>query len=146
MTQTDLWHEAASMAARAHRDHTRSDEKRTPYFSHPVRVALTLAVKFGCTDDKVLAAALLHDVLEDTRVDYDDLLQRFDKDVADLVAALSKDNRLVESHNVNVISGANIPMLLRILNYHDMSLEALAEKAASGARDGIVVTTRKQAS
>jgi guanosine-3',5'-bis(diphosphate) 3'-pyrophosphohydrolase len=87
MTQTDLWHEAASMAARAHRDHARTDEKRTPYFSHPARVALTLAVKFGCTDDKVLTAALLHDVLEDTRVDYDDLLQRFDQDVADFVAA-----------------------------------------------------------
>jgi PTS system ascorbate-specific IIA component len=55
-------------------------------------------------------------------------------------------NRLIESHNVNIISGANIPMLLRILNYPDMSLEALAEKAASGARDGIVLTTRKQAS
>lgn len=55
-------------------------------------------------------------------------------------------NRLVESHNVNVISGANVPMLLRILNYPQMSLEALAEKAASGARDGIVVSSRKQAS
>ena len=55
-------------------------------------------------------------------------------------------NRLVESHNVNVISGANIPMLLRILNYPQMGLEALAEKAASGARDGIVVSSRKQAS
>ena len=55
-------------------------------------------------------------------------------------------NRLADSHNVNVISGVNIPMLLRILNYHDMNLEALAEKAASGARDGIVVTSRKQAS
>jgi PTS system mannose-specific IIA component len=55
-------------------------------------------------------------------------------------------NRLVESHNVNVISGANVPMLLRILNYPQMNLEALAEKAASGARDGIVVSSRKQAS
>jgi PTS system ascorbate-specific IIA component len=55
-------------------------------------------------------------------------------------------NRLVDSHNVSVISGANIPMLLRILNYPDMNLEALAEKAASGARDGIVVSSRKQAS
>ena len=55
-------------------------------------------------------------------------------------------NRLADSHKVNVISGVNIPMLLRILNDHDMGLEALAEKAASGARDGIVVTSRQQAS
>jgi PTS system mannose-specific IIA component len=54
-------------------------------------------------------------------------------------------NRLIETHNASVISGANLPMLLRVLNYPDMSLEALCDKAANGARDGIVVTTRKQA-
>jgi len=95
MTQKNLWHEAAAKAARAHRNHKRKDE-RTPYFSHPARVALTVAVKFGCTDEKVLAAALLHDVLEDTRVDYDELLEEFDQEIADTVAALSKDTRLVE--------------------------------------------------
>lgn len=55
-------------------------------------------------------------------------------------------NRLVDTHNARVISGANLPMLLRILNYPDMGLEVLCEKAANGAREGIVVTTRKQAS
>jgi (p)ppGpp synthase/HD superfamily hydrolase len=97
MTQKNLWHEAAAMAARAHRNQTREDKKKkTPYFSHPARVALTVAVKFGCTDDEILAAAFLHDVLEDTLVDYDDLLRKFNKEVADTVAALSKDPRLVE--------------------------------------------------
>ena len=55
-------------------------------------------------------------------------------------------NRLTDTHNASVISGANLPMLLRILNYPEMSLEALCDKAANGARDGIVVTRRKQAS
>ena len=55
-------------------------------------------------------------------------------------------NRLIDTHNASVISGANLPMLLRILNYPEMSLEALCDKAANGARDGIVVTRRKQAS
>ncbi len=55
-------------------------------------------------------------------------------------------NRLIDMHNTRVIAGANLPMLLRILNYPDMGLEALCDKAANGARDGIVVTTRKQAS
>lgn len=55
-------------------------------------------------------------------------------------------NRLIDTHNASVISGANLPMLLRILNYPDMSLKALCDKAKNGARDGIVVTTRKQAS
>ena len=55
-------------------------------------------------------------------------------------------NRLIETHNASVISGANLPMLLRILNYPGMSLETLCDKAANGARDGIVVTTGKRAS
>jgi len=53
-------------------------------------------------------------------------------------------NRLIDTHNARAISGANLPMLLRILNYPDMDLEALCDKAADGARDGIVVTTRKE--
>jgi PTS system ascorbate-specific IIA component len=55
-------------------------------------------------------------------------------------------NRLTDSHRAAVISGANIPMLLRILNYPDMDLEQLCEKAASGACDGVVVTPGKQGS
>ncbi len=96
MTSTTLWHEAAAFAARAHRDQVRKDVRKTPYFSHPARVAMTLAVIFGCDDKTVLAAALLHDVIEDTTTDYDNLIEHFGKEVADIVACLSKDPRVVE--------------------------------------------------
>ncbi len=95
MTPSHLWQKASAFAARKHRDQFRQD-KLTPYFSHPVRVALVVATTFACTDEAVLAAALLHDVLEDTTGDYDDLLERFGERVAGLVSALSKDDRLVE--------------------------------------------------
>ncbi len=95
MSNPPLWTGAASFACRLHKDQLR-DDGRTPYFSHPVRVALVVATTFGCTDEAVLAAALLHDVLEDTTGDYDDLLERFGERVAGLVSALSKDDRLVE--------------------------------------------------
>lgn len=55
-------------------------------------------------------------------------------------------NQLAERHHVIVVSGVNAPMLLRILNYPDAQLETLGEIAVSGARNGIVLTTRKQAS
>ncbi len=55
-------------------------------------------------------------------------------------------NRLLETHNVIVVSGVNLPMLLRIMNYPDRELEILAEFATSGARNGIVLAQRKQAS
>jgi PTS system ascorbate-specific IIA component len=52
--------------------------------------------------------------------------------------------RLLERHNVNVISGASIPMLLRVLNYPRLGLDELGEKAVSGAHDGVIITARKQ--
>ena len=96
MTERKRWHQAASLAARAHLHQPRKDELKTPYFSHPARVALTVAIHFGCDDETVLAAALLHDVIEDTTVDYDDILKDFGCEVADIVACLSKDPRVVE--------------------------------------------------
>ena len=54
--------------------------------------------------------------------------------------------RLTERHRINVISGVNIPMLIRTLNYPDVDMEALCEKAINGARDGIIITTRHETS
>jgi len=54
--------------------------------------------------------------------------------------------RLLDKYNILVISGVNVPMLVRILNYPTGSLEEMANKALTGARDGVVVTARKMAS
>lgn len=39
------------------------------------------------------------------------------------------------------VSGLNLPMLLRVLNYADQGLDELAQIAASGARNGVVLDT-----
>lgn len=90
-----LFHEACAFAARKHRHQVRKDGK-TPYFSHLVRVALTVRHVFGCEDEPTLAAALLHDTIEDTQTDFEDLAERFGPDVAHLVAALTKNMALPE--------------------------------------------------
>jgi guanosine-3',5'-bis(diphosphate) 3'-pyrophosphohydrolase len=87
--------EAVAFAARAHRGQLRKD-RETPYFSHVFRVCLIVRHVFGIDDHKVLMAAALHDTVEDTTTDYDDLYEHFGKDVADWVATLSKDKRLLE--------------------------------------------------
>ena len=46
--------------------------------------------------------------------------------------------RLHEQHAVRVISGVNLPMLIRILNYPDMGLDELTHKAVTGGRDGVL--------
>ena len=91
----DLWQRAVSFAASRHQGQFRKDGE-TPYFAHPVRVALTVRHVFGVDDPVALAAALLHDLIEDTTTDYDELIEAFGADVADAVAALTKDARLPE--------------------------------------------------
>jgi guanosine-3',5'-bis(diphosphate) 3'-pyrophosphohydrolase len=92
---TPAWQQAATFAARMHHGQTRKDG-RTPYIAHPFRVAMTVRDVFGVDDPVALAAALLHDVIEDTTADYDDLEKRFGTAVADVVAALTKDMRMRE--------------------------------------------------
>ena len=48
-------------------------------------------------------------------------------------------NRLAKQHtNVNVITGVNLPMLIRVLNYANAPIEELLQKAVSGGQDGIL--------
>lgn len=87
------WQAAAAYAARAHAGALRKDGV-TPYASHPYRVALTVRDLFGCADRAALVAAILHDTIEDTGTDYDEVEERFGAEVAALVASVSKDMRL----------------------------------------------------
>ena len=81
---------AASFAARKHHGQTRADNQ-TPYFSHVARVTLILTHVFGVHDEEVLTAALLHDTLEDTATDYDELAALFGERVAAAVVLLTKN-------------------------------------------------------
>ncbi len=47
--------------------------------------------------------------------------------------------RLLADPAIRVVSGLNLPMLCRIFNYAALDLEQLAEKAADGARDSILL-------
>jgi guanosine-3',5'-bis(diphosphate) 3'-pyrophosphohydrolase len=51
---------------------------------------------FGIDDRQALTAAVLHDTVEDTTTDFDDLEEKFGADVAAWVAMLSKDKRRQE--------------------------------------------------
>jgi GTP diphosphokinase / guanosine-3',5'-bis(diphosphate) 3'-diphosphatase len=56
---------AATFAADGHRRQRRKDEDASPYINHPLTVAFLVADVGGISDPEVLAAALLHDVIED---------------------------------------------------------------------------------
>lgn len=61
--QTQQILSALSVAATAHEGQTRPDG--TAYVDHPIRVALSVAIKFEVRDPALLMAALLHDTVED---------------------------------------------------------------------------------
>ena len=62
-----------------------------PYIVHPMEVA---AIAAGITDDlEVIAAAVLHDTLEDTETTFPELVENFGERVALLVAAESENKR-----------------------------------------------------
>jgi (p)ppGpp synthase/HD superfamily hydrolase len=82
--------EAYAFAAAAHRAQRRKDG--LSFIAHPVRVARLLAARgYG---EEVIAAALLHDVVEDTPITLAELRERFGPAVAALVDWVTEDGRL----------------------------------------------------
>lgn len=79
-------YQAYELGARAHLGQTRHTGE--PYITHPVSVAIILAKMH--LDYQTIIAALLHDVLEDTLVQKQELVDTFGDEVADLVDGVSK--------------------------------------------------------
>jgi (p)ppGpp synthase/HD superfamily hydrolase len=89
-TASPLVRRAFLFAEHAHHGQRRKDAQA--YISHPVRVARLLAgLAYG---EEVVAAALLHDVVEDTRATVAQLRTAFGARVAELVACVSEDPAL----------------------------------------------------
>jgi guanosine-3',5'-bis(diphosphate) 3'-pyrophosphohydrolase len=76
---------AAQFSAQKHKDQRRKDVKATPYINHPINLAEVLHTDGGVHDPIVIAAALLHDTIEDTETTYDELRGAFGAAVADVV-------------------------------------------------------------
>lgn len=81
---------AIIFAVKAH-DGMRRKKTATPYILHPVEAAV---IAGSLTDDQeVMAAAVLHDVVEDTCITIEEIEAEFGKRVAELVASESEDKR-----------------------------------------------------
>jgi (p)ppGpp synthase/HD superfamily hydrolase len=86
--RSPLTREALAFAGARHAGQTREIDG-LPFVTHPVEVACLLH-EAGYPDE-VVAAGVLHDVLEDTDAERGDLERRFGRPVAELVAAVSDD-------------------------------------------------------
>jgi len=136
------WQRAATLAARLHRHQLRKDGE-TPYAAHPFRVALTVQLTFGASDPATVCAALLHDAIEDTTADHDEILAAVGRDAADAVAALTKDMRLPEelreeAYDAQLAAASWRARLVKLAdaydNLCDASAPGLREKALAKAK------------
>ncbi len=138
----ELLARAISLAARAHEGQYRKDNK-TPYAAHVFRVCMTLRHVFGVKDEKILAAAVLHDVIEDTDKDFDDIEERFGRDVARWAALMSKDKRLPEeeceaAYAKQLRDAPDEVKLIKLADIHDNLLDV-----STAASNQLPKTVRK---
>ena len=85
---------AAHFAAQKHRDQRRKDKEVSPYINHPISVAKIISEIGNIEDPEVLAAALLHDTIEDTETTVDELIDNFGERVCSLVQEVTDDKTL----------------------------------------------------
>lgn len=93
-TDITLIVKAAAFAADKHRMQRRKDTDASPYINHPLAIAHILCSLGGVTDATVIAAALLHDTVEDTETSPEELEREFGREVASIVAEVTDDKRL----------------------------------------------------
>src|SRR5262249_44414333 len=89
---SELVHRALQVAAHQHRDQLRKGTSDVPYISHPAMVALLLQ-RVGFADETTLAAAILHDVAEDTDMTLPEIARDFGSAVADLVECVTETKK-----------------------------------------------------
>ena len=85
---------AAAFAAERHSQQRRKGIESTPYINHPLAVARVLCEEGGIVDPELIAAALLHDTVEDTPTSMAELKRAFGERVAGLVVEVTDDKGL----------------------------------------------------
>lgn len=133
---------ALAFAARAHAGQTRKATD-IPYIVHPVGVMLIL-IEAGENDPEVLAAALLHDTVEDTEVTLAQIQEAFGARVAEIVAGCSEPNRneaweLRKQHTVEYLKTA--PRAVQLITAAD-KLHNLRSMIADYAEQGEAIWSR----
>jgi len=119
-----------AFAAHKHRDQRRKDAEASPYINHPIALAEVLAGEGGVTSAEVLAAALLHDTIEDTATTGDELRREFGARIAAMVEEVTDDQalpkaerkRLQIEHAAGLSQGAKLVKLAdKICNLRDVA-------------------------
>jgi guanosine-3',5'-bis(diphosphate) 3'-pyrophosphohydrolase len=124
---------ASAFAAYKHRDQRRKGAEASPYINHPIAVANVLANEAGISDPVILAAALLHDTIEDTDTTAAELEAAFGPAITGIVVEVSDDKALLKQdrkrlqieHAATLSTPAKLVKLAdKICNLRDISESA----------------------
>lgn len=83
----DIVYRAKRYATKAHADQKYGEE--FPYVLH-LQAVESVLLRFGIFDEDLRVVAWLHDVLEDTDAEYEDVVTFFGREIADIVAAVTE--------------------------------------------------------
>ena len=106
-----LIRKAFDLALEAHSDQRRKSGE--PYIYHPIAVAKIVAYEIGLNAESI-AAALLHDVVEDTPYTVNDMEQLFGETIAKIVSGLTKISRLNKEQDASIQAENFRKMLLTL--------------------------------
>ena len=112
VTDKKLIRKAFGIAVDAHSEQRRKTGE--PYIFHPIAVAKIVAMEIGLGATSI-AAALLHDVVEDTSYTTNDMEQLFGETIARIVSGLTKISRLNKEQDAS-IQAENFRKMLLTLN------------------------------
>lgn len=106
MIYTKMTNKALKLCFRAHRDQV--DKSGIPYVFHPFHLAEQMS------DEISVCAALLHDVVEDTDITFDDLAREFPAEVVDVLRLLTHDPSVDYFDYVRAIRGNPIAVQIKL--------------------------------
>lgn len=92
MPNEEIIEKAARISVVAHKNQARKDGDNLPYIIHPLMVAIKLA-RYNFTDT-VIAAALVHDVLEDCDYTQKEIKEVLGPEVLEIVKAVTNNDKL----------------------------------------------------
>lgn len=126
MVYTTLTKKAMKISFKAHKNQT--DKNGMPYIFHPIHLAEQM------TDEETICVALLHDVVEDTDITFEELENEgFSEDIIDALKLMTHDDSVPYMDYVKEIKTNRIATIVKIADLKHNSdltrLDIVDEKA-----------------
>ena len=121
ISPTPLIKNALSFAIEAHKEQFRKSGE--PYIVHPILVASIVASLTN--DESMVISALLHDVVEDTAIEIDEIEKLFGQDVAHLVSGLTKIDVIRDSELIP--SNSDEKLIVSALSFRKMLIASIED-------------------